>query len=56
MLKEAVPRVSKIGVLWSPENAGHAQLMKELERGGPTLGVSVLPVTVGNVRKPAAPL
>ena len=46
MLKEAVPRVSKVGVLLRPDHAPHRQLMTELERAAASLGVSLLPVAV----------
>jgi putative ABC transport system substrate-binding protein len=46
MLKEAVPRLSKIGVLLQPDLTADAR-MTELERAAPKLGVSVLPVVVG---------
>jgi putative tryptophan/tyrosine transport system substrate-binding protein len=46
-LKEAVPGVSKIGVLLRQDSPIHAQLMTELERAAPNLGVSLLPVVVG---------
>jgi putative ABC transport system substrate-binding protein len=46
MLKEAVPRVSKIGVLLQQDSPGHALLMTELERAAAKLGVSVFPVVV----------
>src|SRR5262249_55073537 len=47
MLKEAVPRVSKVGVLLRPDHAPHRQLMTELARAAASLGVSLLPVAVG---------
>jgi putative ABC transport system substrate-binding protein len=47
MLKQAVPRLGKLGVLMQPGHTPHAQLMTELERAAPTLGVEVLPVAVG---------
>jgi putative ABC transport system substrate-binding protein len=50
-LKEAVPGVSKIGVLLRQDSPGHAQLMTELERAAPNLGVSLLPVVVGADRE-----
>jgi len=50
MLKEAVPSVGKVGILLQPGHAPHAQLMTELERAAPTLGVGVLPVAVGTGR------
>jgi len=49
-LKEAVPDVSKIGVLLRQDSPIHAQLMTELERAAPNLGVSLLPVVVGTDR------
>ena len=50
-LKEAVPGVSKIGVLLRQDSPLHAQLMTELERAAPKLGVSLLPVVVGADRE-----
>src|SRR4029077_17911561 len=47
-LKEAVPVVSKIGILRSPDASSHAQLLIELERAAPKLGVSVMPHPVPN--------
>jgi putative tryptophan/tyrosine transport system substrate-binding protein len=47
-LKEAVPVVSKIGILRSPDASSHAQLLIELERAAPKLGVSVMPLPVRN--------
>jgi putative tryptophan/tyrosine transport system substrate-binding protein len=47
MLKEAVPPVSKVGVLLRPDHAPNRQLMTELERAAASLGVSLLPVAVG---------
>ena len=49
-LKEAVPRVSKIGVLLQPDYSPHALLMTELERAAPNLGVSLVRVVVGTDR------
>jgi putative tryptophan/tyrosine transport system substrate-binding protein len=49
-LKEAVPGISKIGVLLRQDSPNHAQLMTELERAAPSLGVSLLPVVVGTDR------
>ncbi len=50
VLKEAVPEIRKIGILRSPDNPAHAQLLIELERAAPTLGVSLLPMLVGTVQ------
>jgi putative tryptophan/tyrosine transport system substrate-binding protein len=52
MLKEAVPRISKIGVLLQPDYSVHTQQMTELERAAAMLGISVLPVAVGTARDP----
>jgi len=49
-LKEAVPRVSKIGILLQQDSPVHAKLMIELERAGPNLAVSLLRVVVGTDR------
>jgi putative ABC transport system substrate-binding protein len=46
LLKEAVPRASKVGVLVHPDIPGQVQLMTELERAAATLGISVLPAAV----------
>jgi putative ABC transport system substrate-binding protein len=46
LLKEAVPRVSKVGVLAPPGMPGQAQLITEVERAAATLGISILAVSV----------
>jgi len=50
LLKEAVPRVSRIGVLLQPDYPPHRQAMTELERASPVLGVSVFSVALGPAR------
>jgi putative ABC transport system substrate-binding protein len=50
-LKETVPGASKIGVLLQQDSPDHAQLMTELQRAAPNLGVSLLPVVVGADRE-----
>src|SRR5262249_20001462 len=50
ILREAVPRVSKIGVLLQSDYSGHAQQMSELEKATATLAISVLPVAVGTLQ------
>jgi putative ABC transport system substrate-binding protein len=47
MLKEAVPRISKIGILLRAGHTPHAELMNELERAASILGVSVRPIALG---------
>jgi putative ABC transport system substrate-binding protein len=51
LLKDAVPRASKIGVLLQPDSKLHAQLMKEVEQAATALGISALPVAVGTDRE-----
>jgi putative ABC transport system substrate-binding protein len=50
VLKETVPQARKIAVLLRPDHAPNAELMTELQRAAPTLGVSVVPVAVDHVR------
>lgn len=50
LLKEAVPGVSKVGVLLHPDTPGLAQLTAELEWASASIGVSVLPVVVGTAQ------
>jgi putative tryptophan/tyrosine transport system substrate-binding protein len=50
ILKEAAPRASKIGVLLQADTPFQMQLMTELERAAPILGVSVVPVPVGTAQ------
>jgi putative ABC transport system substrate-binding protein len=46
LLKEAVPRASRIAVLWNPDNPWHPVTVKGLQDGGRSLGVQLqfLPV------------
>jgi putative tryptophan/tyrosine transport system substrate-binding protein len=46
LLKEAVPRVSRIAVVWNPDNRWHPVTVKGLQEGGRSLGVQLqtLPV------------
>jgi putative ABC transport system substrate-binding protein len=50
LLKEAVPGISKVAVLSQPDMPGLAQLMAELERAAPKLGVALVPVVVGTAQ------
>jgi putative tryptophan/tyrosine transport system substrate-binding protein len=49
LLREAAPRTSRVGVLWNPENSGHARLLREAESAAGSLGLR--PRAVG-VRRP----
>jgi putative ABC transport system substrate-binding protein len=46
LLKEVVPEVSRVAVLWLPTNPGHALILRGLEATAPTLGITLqrLPV------------
>ncbi len=41
LLKEAVPRASRIAVLWNPDNPWHPVTVKGLREGGRSLGVQL---------------
>jgi len=46
LLKEAVPRASRIAVLWNPDNPWHPITMKDLEAGGRSLKLQLQKVPV----------
>ena len=50
LLKAAFPHVSRIAVLWNPDNAGNAVGMKEMDTAAATLGVRLVS---SPARKPA---
>jgi putative ABC transport system substrate-binding protein len=39
LLKEAIPRISRVAILWNPANPGHPSLLKEAERAARSLGL-----------------
>ena len=39
LLKEAVPRLSRVAVLWNPDNSGNALMLREVETASQTLGL-----------------
>ena len=41
LLKEAVPRASRIAVLWNPDNPWHPVTLKALQSGGRSLGLEL---------------
>jgi len=45
LLKEAVPTVSRVAVLWNPLTAPHAIMMKETEAAARALGLALSPVS-----------
>ena len=49
LLKEAVPGITRVAVVWSPLNRSHGDVMKSTEAAAATLGLTLQPV---EVRKP----
>ena len=41
LLKETFPKVSRVGVLWSPRNPGHYAALRELESAAHKLGMNI---------------
>jgi len=46
LLKEAVPRLSRVAVLWNPANPGNVLMLREVETASQTLGLRWLGVAV----------
>src|SRR5437016_8817088 len=46
LLKEAVPTVSRVAFLWNPDNASNVLQFQEVQAAAPTLGVTVISVSV----------
>jgi putative tryptophan/tyrosine transport system substrate-binding protein len=46
LLKEAVPRLSRLAVLWNPTNPTHAVALRESQATARTLGLQTVPVAV----------
>jgi ABC-type uncharacterized transport system substrate-binding protein len=41
LLKETLPKLTRVGVLWNPTDQGSAQGLKEIEIAAPTLGLEI---------------
>jgi putative ABC transport system substrate-binding protein len=41
LLKETVPRLSRVAVFWNPPNPAYGPILKELEAAAPTLGMTL---------------
>jgi len=41
LLKEIVPKIARVAVLWASSNPGNAQVLREMERPAETLGVKL---------------
>src|SRR5215470_4307954 len=46
ILKEAIPTVSRVAFLFNPDNASNVLQLEEIQAAAPTLGVTVIPVSV----------
>jgi putative tryptophan/tyrosine transport system substrate-binding protein len=46
LLKEAVPGLSRLAVIWDPATPSHEPGLRAVEAAGPSLGVQVQPVSV----------
>jgi putative ABC transport system substrate-binding protein len=46
LLKQAVPRISRVAVLWNPTNGAHAQYWRDVRAAAGTLGVALLSLEV----------
>jgi ABC-type uncharacterized transport system substrate-binding protein len=46
LAKEAVPGLSRVGVLWNTDNLSNARQVEELQRAKPSLGLELYPVGV----------
>ena len=51
LLKQVVPSVTRVGILWSPANPGTAPQVRIAESAAPALGLTVLPVAVKGPRR-----
>ena len=48
LLKEVIPRVSRVAFLWNPDNASHVAYREELRAAAPALGVQMIFVRLGS--------
>jgi putative tryptophan/tyrosine transport system substrate-binding protein len=48
ILKEAIPTVSRVAFLWNPDNASNVLQFEEVRAAAPTLGVTVISVSVSS--------
>src|SRR5437016_7563066 len=49
ILKEAIPTVSRVALLWNPDNASSVLQFEEVRAAAPTLGVMVISVSVPRI-------
>jgi len=46
LLKDAIPRISRVALIWNPDNPGSEIYMKDLQSAARSLEVTILPVDV----------
>lgn len=46
LIKEAIPAVKEVAVMWNPANASNVQQVKDLEAAAPQLGISLVSLPV----------
>src|SRR5450756_2226466 len=44
LIKEVVPSISRVALLWNPDNASNAVILDELRIAAPSLGLRLIPV------------
>jgi putative ABC transport system substrate-binding protein len=51
LLKDAVPKLTRVAILWDPTEPGRSQLVKETELAAPRLGLQLQVLEARNVRE-----
>jgi putative ABC transport system substrate-binding protein len=49
LLRQAIPTVARVALLWNPDNASHAAILAEARAAAPGLGMALIPVGVRSV-------
>src|SRR5262245_4452288 len=49
LLQEALPKMSRVALLWNPQNASNTAQFYNVQRAAPALGLTLLPVEVSSV-------
>jgi putative ABC transport system substrate-binding protein len=47
LLKDVIPNLNRVAVLWNPENPGHGRALRELQAATQSMGLQVHPIAVG---------
>ena len=51
LLKETIPKLTRVAVLWNPENEGSAEVWKESQRPAKELGLQLYSIAVNSAEK-----